>query len=120
MHTVSLLHKSLKKYCPTIHSARLVALMAGIQAITHGAQANITSLGRGLVGTAYIKHKIKRMDRLVGNRHLYQERQIIYVFLSGQILQPVTEPIIHIDWSPITPNQEQQLLRASVALKGRD
>ena len=30
---------------------------------------------------AFIKHKIKRMDRLIGNNRLYQERMSLYITL---------------------------------------
>ena len=78
MHTVSVLHKLLLRSVPSIHAVRLNALMAAVQAMTLGAKATMTSLGRGLAGRAYDKHKIKRMDRLLSNTHLHQERHAIY------------------------------------------
>jgi hypothetical protein len=44
--------------------------MAAVQAGLKGASVSITQLGRSISGPAYIKHKIKRMDRLAGNYHL--------------------------------------------------
>jgi len=64
MRTTSVLHKLLAQSVP-IHAIRLNAAMAAVQALTHGATATVTSLGRHLVGSAYDKHKIKRMDRLL-------------------------------------------------------
>lgn len=119
MHTVSVLHKLLFQSAPTIHLARLRTIMAAVQALTQGARATVTSLGRGLVGHAYDKHKIKRMDRLLSNQHLFLERDIIYSALTLRIFRAVSKPIILIDWSPLCADQSWQLLRAGVPVGGR-
>jgi hypothetical protein len=82
-------------------------------------QASVTSLGRGLAGNAYGKHKIKRMDRLLSNPHLYQERFSIYSAITETIIANVSEPIIAIDWSPLCADQSFQLLRAAIPVGGR-
>ncbi|MEO7884384.1 MAG: IS4 family transposase, partial [Nitrosospira sp.] len=74
MYPVAVLHKHLQKAVPSIHSTRLKALMAAVGSAFCGAQVSITSLGRSLPNEAFIKHKIKRMDRLIGNTRLHQER----------------------------------------------
>jgi len=93
--------------------------MHAVQALTHGAQASITSLGRHLTGSAFDKHKIKRMDRLVANPHLFRERVLIYKALTATILNKVAEPIIVVDWSPLCSDQSWQLLRAAIPVGGR-
>lgn len=78
MHPVAVLHQHLQKTLPSIHRTRLQALMAAVGSVLCGAQISITSLGRSLSNAAFIKHKIKRMDRLIGNIRLYQERWSFY------------------------------------------
>lgn len=119
MHTTSVLHKLLKNAAPSIHAVRLKALMHAVQALTHGARVSITSLGRNLAGNAFDKHKIKRMDRLVANPHLFQERVRIYNVLTTTILNRLAEPIIVVDWSPLCADQSWHLLRAAVPTGGR-
>ena len=119
MHTVKVLHKLLRQSVPSIHAARLHTLMAAVQAITQGANASVTSLGRGLAGTVYDKHKIKRMDRLLSNKRLYQEVHAVYNALTQTILKGLSEPIITIDWSPLCADQSRQLLRAAIPVGGR-
>jgi hypothetical protein len=119
MQPVALLHKRLQKAVPSIHRTRLNALMAAVGAVLCGSQASITSLGRGLSNTAFLKHKIKRMDRLVGNARLYQERWGIYAALTRWLVQGLPQPLILIDWSPLSGDQEHQVLRASLPVKGR-
>lgn len=118
MHTTSVLHKLLAQSVP-IHAIRLNAIMAAVQALTHGATATVTSLGRHLVGSAYDKHKIKRMDRLLSNRHLDQERNSIYTALTRRLVNGLPEPVIAIDWSPLCADQSWQLLRAALPVGGR-
>ena len=119
MHTVAVLHKLLLQSVPAMHATRLNTFMAAVQALTQGAKASVTSLGRGLTGRVYDKHKIKRMDRLLSNPHLQQETQAIYSTLTQQLLTALAEPIIAIDWSPLCADQSWQLLRAAIPVGGR-
>jgi len=118
MHTTSVLHKLLAQSVP-IHAVRLNAIMAAVQALTHGAKATVTSLGRHLAGSTYDKHKIKRMDRLLSNHHLDKERNSIYAALTQRLVNGLPEPVIAIDWSPLCADQSSQLLRAALPVGGR-
>lgn len=119
MQPIALLHKRLQKAVPAIHRTRLNALMAAVGAVLCGAQVSITSLGRRVSNTAFVKHKIKRMDRLIGNTRLTQERWDIYAALTRWLVQGLPQPLILIDWSPLSGDQEHQVLRASLPVKGR-
>jgi len=119
MHTVKVLHTLLRQSVPSIHATRLDSVIATVQSIVYGARATVTSLGRGLSGKAYDKHKIKRVDRLLSNSILYQERHAIYQALTRRLLQHVSEAIIAIDWSPLCADQQWHLLRAAIPVGGR-
>ena len=119
MHTAKLLHKLLVESVPSIHAARLKTIIASVQALTLGARATVTSLGRGLIGKAYDKHKIKRVDRLLSNAQLYRERHSIYCALTQRLLLGLPQAIIAIDWSPLCADQSWQLLRAAIPVGGR-
>jgi hypothetical protein len=73
MYAIPLLHKTFGKRCLDIHAARLNTCYLAVQSLVEGAKASVTSLGRGLSGTAYDEHKIKHIDRLLSNRALHQE-----------------------------------------------
>ena len=119
MSIIALLHNLLKEKLPSIHATRLTALMAAVEAGLKGASVSITLLGRALSGPACIKHKIKRMDRLAGNRHLNTERMAVYGAMTQWLLQSLPMPLILIDWSPLTADQSQHLLRAALPTGGR-
>jgi len=105
MSIIALLHNLLKGALPSIHATRLQSLMVAVEAGLSGASVSITALGRALSGPAYIKHKIKRMDRLAGNRHLQIERIGLYGAMTRWLLQSLPMPLILIDWSPLTADQ---------------
>jgi hypothetical protein len=119
MHTVKVLHKLLSQSVPSIHATRLAVFMAAVQSLTLGANACVTAMGRGLIGKVYDKHKIKRIDRLLSNKHLYQETRAVYTALTQQLLKGLSEPAIAIDWSPLCADQSWQLLRAAIPVGGR-
>ena len=119
MHTAKVLHKLLSQSVPSIHASRLKSFIATVQSLSHGASATVTSLGRGIFGSVYDKHKIKRVDRLLSNAQLYQERHSIYCALTRRLLQGLSEAIVAIDWSPLCADQSWQLLRAAIPVGGR-
>jgi len=119
MSIIARLRNLLKEKLTGIHAARLQALMAAVEAGLSGASVSITALGRAFAGPAHIKHKIKRMDRLAGNGHLKTERMALYGAMTQWLLQSLPMPLILIDWSPLTADQRQQLLRAALPTGGR-
>ena len=119
MHETKVLHKLIKAAVPSIHTKRLEVLLRSIEAVLRGADVSITSMGRWLSGTAFIKHKIKCMDRLIGNTHLLQARSAIYAGITEWVLQSIPMPLILIDWSDLNVDRSRQLLRAFIAVGGR-
>ncbi len=82
-------------------------------ALISGNKLTLTEIGRNLTGTAYVKHKIKRIDRLLKNVHLYNERIAIYHALAHPIISSLPTLAISVDWSGAYGN-EYHLLRASL------
>ena len=119
MHATKVLHKLIKAAVPSIHAKRLEVLLRSIEAVLRGADVSITSMGRWLPGTAFIKHKIKCMDRLIGNTHLLQVHPAMYSGISKWVLKSIPMPLILIDWSDLNTDRSLQLLRASIAVGGR-
>ena len=119
MHRLPVLHTSLNSSVPSLHKRRRQALVAVVTSLVGGAQASVTSMGRGLSGRVRDKHKIKRTDRLLSDRTLYQEHQPIYSALTQCLTQHLKEPVILIDGSPLCTDQSWQLLRAAVSVGGR-
>jgi hypothetical protein len=119
MHAVKLLHKKLTIACPAIHAKRLRTLLIATQGLLNSQRLSLTRIGRALPGTAYVKHNIKRIDRLLGNVWLHHERQGIYAALMAILLKNQTQPVILVDWSDLGTPGDEQLLRASIPIGGR-
>ena len=119
MHALTILHRILSASLPQIHAKRLTSLLAAIDAVVKGSRLTLSDMGRGLPGPVAVKHNIKRVDRLLGNRALHTEVPKLYEVLVRQCLQGMSMPLIVIDWSDLTADRHWQLLRASVAIEGR-
>ena len=77
MPEIRLLHKWLRDACPSIHKARLSALVKVVQGLLTGGRLTLTALGRQLPTSAFVKHNIKCVDRLLGNVQLAQEPRFL-------------------------------------------
>ena len=119
MHALTILVRILSASLPEIHTKRLTSLMAAVEAVVTGSRLTLSDMGRGLSGSAAVKHNIKRIDRLLGNTALHTEVPKLYEALVRQCLEGISTPLIVIDWSDLTANRHWQLLRASVAIEGR-
>lgn len=119
MHALVIVQQWLRSCCPQIHATRLSAIVAAVHAAILGRRLTLTELGRSLSGTAHVKHNIKRMDRLLANRHLAAEGMDLYRALARRIVGQVAEPVIIVDWSDLTADRRWQLLRAALPVGGR-
>lgn len=119
MHTYSVLQKFLTSSLPDMHKRRREAVAVAVDAVLQGAAVNITAMGRGLGSASRIKHRVKRMDRLVGNRLLNSEREWLYRAMIQRVLSHCSQPVILVDWSDFSVDRQQQLLRATLPAGGR-
>lgn len=119
MHALRIVQQLIRSCCPQIHGVRLAVILAAVGAAVRARRLTLTELGRALVGSARPKHDIKRIDRLLGNRHLAAERCDLYQVLARRVVGALHEPLIVIDWSDLTPDRRWQLLRAAMPIGGR-
>ena len=119
MHAAAILHRCLEPLLQHIHRRRLGTLLAAVVACVSGPRLSLTDVGRRFAGAGRLRHKIKRADRLLGNRHLQHEARSIYAALCRVTLARIEEPLILIDWSDLKADQSLHLLRASLPVGGR-
>ena len=119
MHAQSIISKVLTGPIGQIHAARRKSLYATVCSALHGQSLSVTGLGRRLDGGIDEKHQIKRVDRLLSNRHLQSERVSIYTSLARHVLRGCPRPVIAVDWSDLDGAKRHFLLRASLLLDGR-
>ncbi len=80
-----------REFC---HLARLKALVCAVDALVRGGVLSVTGLGRSVGGNVLAKHSIKRMDRLVGNKHLALEVTEFARILAHRLLRKTPQPIL--------------------------
>lgn len=119
MHALSIVQQLIRTWCPRIHATRVSVLLAAVAAAVRARRLTLTELGRALLGPARVKHNIKRIDRLLGNRHLVAERVELYQGLAHRRVGTQREPVIVIDWTDLTADRRWQLLRAAAPIGGR-
>jgi len=119
MQQIALLHKKFAKELPFIHKTRLNSLMSTCMTASTGNKLFLTGLGRNAVSKSKTSSNIEKVNRLLGNKHLYCERTAFYAAMAAQLIPKWMSPWIHIDWSCINSTTNLYLLRASLSVKGR-
>lgn len=118
MHAHQLCQKYFDKTLTTFHGSRKETLKVITSSLLSEADLALTSLGRHLPGEAYVKHKIKRVDRFLGNRHVYHDLPLIYREMLQPLLSNLERLIIAVDWSGCCTS-DYHVLRASLLYEGR-
>ena len=119
MHALTILQRCVAPLLAVIHRRRLGVLLEAVAATVSGPRLTLTEIGRRFGGGSELRHRIKRADRLLGNRHLRRDAKSVYAALARMLLAGVAEPLIVIDWSDLKEDQSLHLLRASVPVGGR-
>lgn len=118
MLTKAVSQKYFQNALTTIHSMRSNSLFETCWALTKQSSLTISSLGQHKDGNAYVKNKIKSVDRLIGNTHLHSELDIIYRDFYRPFLSSLSVVKVLIDWSGCC-RKDMYMLRASVVHDGR-
>ncbi len=100
------------------HQYRQNALLDATVALTRGASLTLTSIERYLPGTAQLKNKIKRIDRLLVNVSLHRDITMIFSNITSLLTQWLSWCVIAVDWSGYS-SQAFHVLRASLIYDGR-
>lgn len=100
------------------HKYRQNSLLDATIALINGASLTLTSIGRYLPGTAQVKNKIKRVDRLLGNMSLLHDIPLIFRNIISMLTNRLSLCVIAVDCSGY-PSQEYHVLRASLICDGR-
>ena len=119
MHVSRFLSQWLLRHRLISHCARAASLVKSVEPLLRGGKLSLTHLGRHRPGAARVKHQIKAVDRLLGNRHLHSERIGIYKALAQTLLSGLRRPVLIVDWSDFELRREWLMLKAAVPIGGR-
>lgn len=113
-----ILQKSLSNALRKMHRTRAKVLLEAVGAFILGRRLILMDLARSWPGAERVRGALKKLDRLLGNPHLHQERHRIYAAMGKWLLsQP--RPIIAMDWSDLQGHGLKFLLRAAVPVNGQ-
>lgn len=119
MQLLQLLHKMFQKELPNIHKIRLESLMGAVKTLVCFNKLSLTALGRNYSNRATMRSNIRKMDRLLANKHLLTERFSFYKYLAQRLAPKNSNMLIQIDWSCMSATTNIYLLRASLCMPGR-
>lgn len=119
MHANAILTHVLGSCLTSLHSKRAAALLRATSALLRGNITSLTEIALRLSGDTTLKHRIKSVDRLLGNSGLHLARAGLYRSVAQRWLQGLSQLLVVVDWSDLSRDQRWQLLRASVVVEGR-
>lgn len=79
---------------------------------------SLSDLARAVESVMAMRHRIKRIDRLLGNGSLHRAQAAIYEAVAAQWQVGIEQVFVVVDWSDATTDQRWHLLRASVVVEG--
>ena len=118
MHAQKIIQDFLATECQSMHAKRRHCLALMIEAARRTG-LGLVKMSKALDSKIRLRHRIKRCDRLLGNRHLEYERLDVYRALARRVIQQRTHVGIIVDWSDLLTDISQHVLRAAVVVKGR-
>jgi hypothetical protein len=105
VHALIILQHYLAPLLGHVHRGRLATLLEAVASCVSGPALSLADIARRFAGPARLGHKIKRSDRLLGNRPQQGEACSIYAALCRVTLARIQEPLILIDWSDLKADQ---------------
>ena len=118
MLTEGLSQKYFNNALTFMHQKRSNSLFNASWSLINGSNLTISSLGQHKTGSAHVKHKIKSVDRLVGNKKLHGEIGLTYKTFFAPLLSSAKTLFILVDWSGCCSNK-LFMLKASLVYQGR-
>ena len=119
MHAKGIVNGLLGSCLSCLHAKRAESIKAAVWSALDGGRLSLSQLARSVSSACAMRHRIKRIDRLLGNAAVYGARMSIYQAVAAHWLAGIRQLLIVVDWSGVTPDQQWHLLRASVAVDGR-
>lgn len=119
MHAQGIVARILGPCLTGMHAKRTAALTRAIAAVLRGGTVSLSAVALHLGHGIALKHRLKSVDRLLGNPVLHRMRADLYRRLAQHWLKDINHWLIVVDWSDMTVDQRWQLLRGSVVVEGR-
>lgn len=118
MRASAILQARLRHGVEIVHAKQWSALWRGVTGLCQEGQLWLTALGRSLPGHTSDKHRIKAVDRLLGNPAIQLKLLDLYAVLARFLLRRIPRPVILVDWTA-SGSPAFYILTASLCFRGR-
>lgn len=119
MRTITIVSRVIEDCKAYMHIARWQRLVDISSAAVNGQALALTQLALGSASQTTVRHRVKAVDRLLGNPAFAAEHLDIYRTLAARWLDGTTTLLIVADWSSLSADMNWHWLRASVVVEGR-
>lgn len=119
MHATAIVARVLGPCLDKLHTKRKQSLLRVTAGLLFGGITSLSAIALNSRGSTKLKHRLKSVDRLLGNDAVHQARGEIYQRVAQTWLADLSRILIVVDWSEVTKDQRWHLLRASVVVDGR-
>jgi hypothetical protein len=117
MHAVNIVARVVGPCLHGVHAKRAAACERAVVAVVLGAALSLSGIALGVRSVTGYRHRVKSVDRVLGNGALHAARAELYAAVAARRLTGVRELLLVIDWSDLTRDQRWHWLRASVAVR---
>lgn len=119
MHASEIVARVVGPCLKCLHQRRQASLLRAVSGLLGANASSLSAIALHLSGSAALKHRIKSVDRLLGNSAFHHARDQLYRSVAAQWLEGLQQLLVVVDWSDATQDQRWHLLRASAVVEGR-
>jgi Transposase DDE domain len=119
MRTIEIVSRVIADCKAYMHVTRWQRLVDLSNAVVKGQALALTQLALGSISKTTVRHRVKAVDRLLGNPSFAAEHLDIYRTLAARWLTGASPLLIVVDWSSLSADMAWHWLRASVVVEGR-
>lgn len=119
MRTTTIVSRVLSDCKDYMHVTRWQRLVDLSNAALNGQALALTQLALGSASNTTVRHRVKAVDRFLGNPAFATEHLDIYRTLAARWLKGVSPLLIVVDWSSLSADMAWHWLRASAVVEGR-
>jgi hypothetical protein len=119
MRTSTIVARVLADCKDFMHQTRWLRLVDLCSSAVNGQALALTQLALGSGAKTSLRHRVKAVDRLLGNPAFAAEHLDVYRTLAARWLTGVSPLLIVVDWSSLSADMKWHWLRASVVVQGR-
>lgn len=119
MHASEIVARVVGPCLKCLHQRRQASLLRAVSGLLSAHAGSLSAIALHLGGCAALKHRIKSVDRLLGNSAFHHARDQLYRSVAAQWLEGLQQLLVVVDWSDATQDQRWHLLRASAVVEGR-